>query len=108
MSMTTALETPAKPAAALEQMLVVSTGHLDPATAQALGEGENFGVADVWRTQYGWGFSVAALGAVAKEEGGTLPACLCDASALAGRMGATVLLFDCDGQSIDGLGAWSW
>jgi hypothetical protein len=91
----------------MEKLLVLSTGHLDPATGKALGEGANFGVSDVWRTQFGWGFSVAALGSAA-EEGGALPTCLSDAHALAERMEATVLLFDCDGQSIDGLGVWCW
>lgn len=91
----------------MEKLLVLSTGHLDPATGKALGEGANFGVSDVWRTQFGWGFSVAALGSAA-EEGGALPTCLSDAHALAERMEATVLLFDCDGQSIAGLGFWSW
>lgn len=91
----------------LEDVLCISTSHLDSATAARLGDGDDFGIADVWRTSHGWGFLVAALEA-ARDEVKRFPACLSSSCDIAASLGATVLLFDADGQSVDGLRAWDW
>lgn len=90
----------------LEPVMVLSTAHLNRETARQLEAGEDFGIEDVWRPRYGYGFLVGAVRAA--HESGSVPDCLAQAGALAGACGATVLLFDCDADETDRLERFDW
>ncbi len=92
---------------AIEKMTIFSTYHLDFETNGLLESGSNFGIQDVFRYEYGYGFFTAAIGA-AIDTSEFIPECIVAASAKTVEDGCVFFMFDRDGQIDSRLEEFDW
>lgn len=81
----------------IQGMLVVSTGHLCAKTRDRLNNGNDFGIASIWHTGYGWGMYLAAVYGAIDAPDSTVPDCIAAAADVADDANCPVLMFDADG-----------
>lgn len=90
-----------------ENMLVISTAHLDEDTNIRLENGIHFGIDDIFMREYGYLiFPHAIQGAL--DDGNAIPKCLVDILDIAKLDNATLIMLDCDGDEDGRIQSFDW
>ncbi len=88
-------------------MLVISTAHLDPNTADSMEKGIRFGIDEVFMREYGYlMFPHQIRNAI--NEGNPIPKCLQDICEIAELDNVTLIMLDCDASEDGRIRSWEW
>ena len=91
----------------IENLLVLSTAHIDPKTAELLNAGENLDIVSLGKHEYGWVLPRGAIDSMVID-GDDVPACFVAIATRAKQLDCTWIVLDCDADCDDTLQKWEW
>lgn len=91
----------------LESMLVISTAHLDPQTAEYLEKGIHFGIEELFEREFGYLIFPNRI-EHAKNDGNPVPKCLVDILEIAKLDNVTLIMLDAGADEDGRIPTWGW